>query len=504
MKMTKILAMAAVAGATLMAAAEKPTVEIVSSKMRANDPTVMEVAYCVHAATNRVDVRALGFKDGTRSFANVVRVETLLDGSVFGDDVAANTTNSFAWKVGSDWKVDLGNIAIEVLAKNAGDGLIPLDLVKIPANGEFGEVTVSTNIVTDAEYLDALYWLYADNDKDLSLKDGWLRDANDTILVKGTELQSLDVGYLPEFFFSKDGFETIGTNCKWPHALLSAISRVRRAEMPYGNISVYDKSTRTRKSAYHHRYLIKGFTAPSTKTMGNGLYMVIDLNSNSFDLPVTYLDAAPANWSDEYKTNKLVLRRIDSTNGVYYAGVFQVTQAQWAKVMGGTSTSTKPENYVSWNTIRGDSSVYDWPTSNDVAQNSFMGALRLMTGLQAFDLPSETEWEYAARAGATTTYLCGDTETGLDDYAWYSANSDGSTHEVGTRQANAWGLYDVHGNVWEWCLDKYSSGYSYRVLRGGAYGSGASYCAFACRYYYSPSDYWLNYGFRLFCRSGSN
>ena len=506
MKMTKILAMAAVAGATALTAAEKPTVEIVSSKMRANDPTVMEVEYCVHAATNRVDVRALGFKDGTRSFANVVRVETILDGSVFGDDVPANTTNSFAWKVGSDWKVDLGNIAIEVLAKNAGDGLIPLDLVKIPANGEFGEVTVSTNIVTDAEYLDALYWLYADNDKDLSLKDGWLRDANDTILVKGTALQG--DGYAAEFVLGKMGYDAMGTNCKWPHALVAAVSRIRRTDMPYGSSCRYkvysSQYSYSWVYATNHRYAIKGFTAPSTKTMGNGLYMVIDLNSNSFDLPVTYLDAAPANWSDEYKTNKLVLRRIDSTNGVYYAGVFQVTQVQWAKVMGGTSTSTKPENYVSWNTIRGDSSVYDWPTSNDVAQNSFMGALRLMTGLQTFDLPNETEWEYAARAGATTTYLCGDTETGLDDYAWYSANSDGSTHEVGTRQANAWGLYDVHGNVWEWCLNRYYSGRSNRVLRGGSYDFGASCCAFAYRSCNWP-DYSRNYpGFRLFCRSGSN
>ena len=135
-----------------------------------------------------------------------------------------------------------------------------------------------------------------------------------------------------------------------------------------------------------------------------------------------------------------------------------------------------------------------------------MGALRQMTGIPTFDLPSEDEWVYAARAGVTTTWLCGDSETGLDDYAWYSANSDGGTHPVGMRRANAWGLYDVHGNVWEWCLDYfYADRFNgYRVLRGGAYDSGASDCAFSCRGNNSPSYGHSCDGFRLFCRPGSN
>ena len=516
MKMTKILAMAAVAGATALTAAEKPTVEIVSGRTRANDPTVMEVEYCVHAATNRVDVRALGFKGGTRSFANVVQVESFLDGSEIGDNVAANTTNSFTCKVSSDRETSLANVVIDVFAKNAGDGLIPLDLVKIPANGEFGEVVVSTNIVTDAEYLDALYWLYADKDKDLSLKDGWLRDANGTILVNGTKSELQDNGYAAEFVLGKMGYDAMGTNCKWPHALVAAVSRISCAKMPYG-LSYCYKVYSSQYSyswvyATNHRYAIKGLTAPSTKTMGNGLYMVVDLNSDSLDLPVTYLDTAPSGgWSDEYKTNKLVLRRIDSTNGVYYAGVFPVTQAQWKNVMGTKRSyykgETRPVECVSWNDIRGNSSTYNWATSNDVAQNSFMGALRLMTGLQTFDLPSETEWEFAARAGATTKWLCGDTEDGLGDYAWYSANSGRVTHEVGLKKANAWGLYDVHGNVWEWCLNWYSpghKGFDRMVIRGGSCYTVASVCALAFRYGYYPSSGDDCFGFRLFCRSESN
>ena len=468
---------------------EKPgklLVEIISAQMRETDPTVMDVKYRVWSSGDTVNVRALAFQDGERSFANVVRPAKFLEGSQVGDGVPANAVNSFAWQVSADWDVDLAKVAVEVLAQDVDAGLVPLDLVTIPAHGDYGAVTVSTNIVTDAEFLDAIYWLYADGDKDLTLKDGWLRDSQDRILVKGNALQG--DGYAAEFVYGKMGGDAMGTNCRFPHVVVAAVERIRRASLPYSG---------------NHRYTIKGLSSPAAQTMGSGLYMVIDLNGNDYHFPVTYMDAAPAKWGDEYKTNKIVLRRIDDPNGAYYVGVFEITEAQWAKVMGGSSTSTKPKNCVSYNAIRGDASVYDWPTSSEVARNSFMGALRLMTGISTFDLPSEAEWEFAARAGVTTKWLCGDSETGLDDYAWYSANSDGSTHAVGTRQPNAWGLYDVHGNVWEWCLNRYS-GYSGRVLRGGSYSYDASNCAFAYRSSSSPSYGISLHGFRLACRPGSN
>ena len=464
---------------------DKPYPVVLSAQMRTSDPTVMDVQYRVYSMSDKVNVRALAFENGVRNFANAVRPSTFLEGSVIGDNVPANTVNAFAWKVSADWKVDLAQVAVEVLAKEVDEGLVPLDLVTIPAHGNYGAVTCSTNVVSDAQYRDALYWLYADGDADLTLKDGWLRDAQGRILIKGDALQN--DGYAAEFVYSRMGYDAMGTNCKWPHAVVGVLERLRRVSMPYAN---------------NHRYSVKGWKPSPAQTMGNGLYMVIDLNGTDYGFPVMYLDAAPSKWGDEYKTNKIVLRRIDGPNGTYYAGVFEITEAQWAKVMGGTSTSTKPKA-SSYNAIRGDAAVYDWPTSSEVARNSFMGALRLMTGISTFDLPNEIEWEYAARAGVTTEWLCGDSEEGLEDFAWYFKNSDGTTHPVGTRQPNAWGLYDVHGNVREWCLNRYS-GDSYRVLRGGSYYYDASLCAFAYRDCDYPSYDWYDGGFRLFCRPGSN
>ena len=116
-------------------------------------------------------------------------------------------------------------------------------------------------------------------------------------------------------------------------------------------------------------------------------------------------------------------------------------------------------------------------------------------------LPSEAEWEYACRAGSTTKFCFGDEEAQLEKYAWYAANAGGATHPVGQRLANAWGLHDMHGNVWEWCQDWFQSSYagappdgsawlaagsSSRVYRGGGWGRAARYCRSACRVWNVP------------------
>ncbi len=136
-------------------------------------------------------------------------------------------------------------------------------------------------------------------------------------------------------------------------------------------------------------------------------------------------------------------------------------------------------------------------------------------------LPTEAQWEYACRAGSTTAYCFDDDSESLDDYAWYSDNSDGTevnsrNRPVGQKKPNAWGLYDMHGNVWEWCADWYGS-YgtsavtdptgpttgSVRVLRGGSWQAVASECSSANRNYNYPGKEWDAYGFRV-CFPSSN
>ena len=130
-------------------------------------------------------------------------------------------------------------------------------------------------------------------------------------------------------------------------------------------------------------------------------------------------------------------------------------------------------------------------------------------------LPTEAQWEYACRAGTTTAYSFGADATNIDDYCWYSSNSESTTHEVRQKLPNAWGLYDMHGNVLEWCSDLYAGNYgsanaadavtdptgsagdSSRVLRGGSWYGNVQFCRSAFRDLNVPDGAFLNIGFRV-------
>ena len=338
------------------------------------------------------------------------------------------------------------------------------------------------------------------------------------------------------------------------------------------------------KAGKHRLVWDAGTDAPNTVSddvtidvqalVGTGTYLVIDLSggANAASYPVSYLGAEPqGGWTDEYKTDKLVLRmilpgtftmgspadevgRVSYADGVgwfsyedqhtvtltkpFYMGVFEVTQRQWELVMGTKPSyfsnaiyyQTRPVEQVSYNQIRGSSLGAKWPASGEVDATSFIGKIRIKTGLDEFDLPTEAQWEFACRAGTTTALNSGKNLTSTSSDAnmnevgryWYNFPSGGTSYSsssttsagtaaVGSYKPNEWGLYDMHGNVWEWCLDWWtwslsaatdpvgaSSGSS-RVYRGGSwYGY-----AYSCRSAYPNSDnhypsyYYKFLGFRL-------
>lgn len=251
-------------------------------------------------------------------------------------------------------------------------------------------------------------------------------------------------------------------------------------------------------------------------------YLVIDLSGgvNAASYPISYLNEVPTGgWTDEYKTTKMVLRLISpgtfkmsnsydiEITKPYYIGVFEVTKKQYALVTGVTYIGDKyPVSSESWNNIRGNSSVFNWPSVKTVDQNSFIGRIREKTGLM-LDLPTEAQWEFACRAGTTTLFSYGSSVNG--DYMWYTDNSSGNSHEVGTKYSNSWGLFDMHGNVDEWCLDWYedslskgidpegpSSGLG-RVRRGGWYSGYDFFCTSSKRTYDGPGTSRGVTGFRL-------
>ena len=319
-------------------------------------------------------------------------------------------------------------------------------------------------------------------------------------------------------------------------------------------------------------------------------YMVVDISAGAKPNTQRYYPAVeflPGGLfgRDEYRTTQIVMRKIMAKNvtwtmgstsdekwrteGVedthlvmlannYYIGVFEVTQKQWSLIQNAWPShfnnieyrSMRPVEKVSYNEIRNSgsdnvaNSNNDWPA--DPNENSFLGRLRLLTGID-FDLPSETQWEFAARAGhgdgkwgdgskimsvendknliRLARYVSNDGKINGTDNPASSCTAKNGTAEVGTYDKNSWGLYDMHGNVYEWCLDWYEANIkenygkvninmdtpsktlsgadgTKRVKRGGTWWGNATNARPAARLATAPATRDTGEGFRLVCTAG--
>ena len=314
-------------------------------------------------------------------------------------------------------------------------------------------------------------------------------------------------------------------------------------------------------------------------------YVVIDLSggTNATHYPVSYLDEVPTGgWSDAYKTSKLVLRHIPAGSFVmggrntdcpgaknenlhmvtitrdFYLGVFSITQRQWELVMGNRPSSftnetcyaTRPVENVSYQDIRGKDKGVKWPQTMDVDDGSFMDVLRRKVGMNGFDLPTEAQWEYACRAGTTTAlndgrnlsdmtnavelattaryaynsgWATGKYQSLADGYQWtdFACGTEKGPDKVGNYAPNAFGLYDMHGNIYDLCLDVYGilkgsidpcgweSGHiespfkqEARVSRGGSWRHPAYSCCSARRDHAWVHSRMYSLGFRLCLQGG--
>ncbi|MFM1843040.1 MAG: hypothetical protein RLZZ490_1782, partial [Cyanobacteriota bacterium] len=194
------------------------------------------------------------------------------------------------------------------------------------------------------------------------------------------------------------------------------------------------------------------------------------------------------------------------TLSAFQIGKYPITHAQYEVVMGNNPSGfvgnpNHPVEQVTWQNAQ-----------------EFCQRLSQITG-QRYRLPTEAEWEYACRAGTETHYYFGDDESELENYAWFHGNSDGQTHPVGEKRPNAWGLYDMHGNVWEWCADSWHGSYATKpsrfkkqgneawvdkstknyVLRGGSWRLPPGNCRSAYRNDYLPDFQNSLLGLRVVC-----
>ena len=299
-----------------------------------------------------------------------------------------------------------------------------------------------------------------------------------------------------------DGYEseegTVKLKSSAPSDLLIRLSKEVVDAVSSANDVIQDNVSTSSTSTLQSSAITSGYTTASSVASGSNVISILVKNDITIDMVKVEAGTFTMGATPEMENprdDEMPTHQVTLTND-YYIGKYEVTQALWQAVMGYNSSEFMGDNLPVENV--------SWEESQE-----FISKLNRITG-KKFRLPTEAEWEYAARGGNKSRDYQYSGSNNLSDVAWYTQNSDSKTHAVGTKQGNELGIYDMSGNVWEWCQDwkgTYSSSSqvnptgansgSFRVIRGGNYGGTAGSCRLSCRLNFTPDSRFYGLGLRL-------
>jgi formylglycine-generating enzyme required for sulfatase activity len=332
-----------------------------------------------------------------------------------------------------------------------------------------------------------------------SVKSHWVREEAGT----GREMNVLipvriDAVTLPLGFKLIQAVDLVGwtgysTNAEYQHLVQSIQGKIGAAKPQSARTKVkkVDRST-VAKAKSENPKQERSIIEPTPVTRKIRLPERTEIEFEMVDLPRGKFQMGSTENAEEQPVHSVKV-------APFSIGKYQVTQAQWRAVMGNNPSrfkgDTRPVEMVSW-----------------FEAKEFCRRLSEMTSFN-FRLPTEAEWEYAARAGTRTRWSFGDDEEKLGEYAWYGGNAGNETHPVGQKKPNGYGLYDMHGNVWEWVEDHWHGGYieaprngrawltgddnARRVLRGGSWNLFNVVTRSAVRNLNRPNNHDSFIGFRV-------
>ena len=304
------------------------------------------------------------------------------------------------------------------------------------------------------------------------------------------------------YIVASDGYESeegmVKLKASAPSDLQIRLSKEVTVALSNANDVMQDNVSTSSTSSSQSATTSSGFSSTSSVSSGGNEISIPVKNGITIDMVKVEAGTFMMGATSEMKKpdyDEKPVRQVTLTND-YYMGKYEVTQSLWQAVMGSNPSKFKgddlPVEQVSWNDCQ-----------------EFVSKLNSMTG-RMFRLPTEAEWEYAARGGKKSRGYQYSGNSKISNVAWYHGNSARRTHSVGTKQANELGLYDMSGNVLEWCQDWYGSyvsssqmnptgavSGSYHVFRGGSWSSYAWSCRSSSRNYVTPNFRNNNLGLRL-------